>query len=469
MHRIASLSQYSSGLRAGVVKLGRLANHNGPAAKYEDILHVAKLACLWPYITPLALASQIKPSATFAAMGRKTTLAVLVATLGYFVDIYDLILFSVLRQVSLKDLGYQGEALRSYGVLLINLQMVGMLLGGILWGILGDKRGRLSVLFGSILTYSIANLLNGLVHSVYGYAIWRFVAGIGLAGELGAGITLVSELMPAHLRGWGTTIIATVGILGAVVASLVGELFPWRIAYFIGGGMGLVLLVLRIGVGESLLFKALMNQPGLKMGDFGLLFRSRERFWRYLRPILAGVPIWYVVGVLVTFAPELLSDRGLEGIRTSQTVLYTYLGLSIGDFFAGFLSQITKSRKKPVLLWLGVGALLASVYNLWPFGGLASVYAMCAAMGFFSGYWAVLITSAAEQFGTNLRATVATSVPNWIRGSLVLSTLLWEGFSQILPLSLSALMTGLILYAIAIMAALGLKETFGASLAFVEE
>ncbi len=402
-------------------------------------------------------------------MGRKTTLAILVATLGYFVDIYDLILFSVVRQTSLIDLGYQGEVLRSHGVLLLNLQMIGMLLGGIAWGVLGDKRGRLSVLFGSILTYSIANLLNGLVNSVYGYALWRFVAGIGLAGELGVGITLVAELMPAHLRGWGTTVIATVGILGAVVASLVGELFPWRMAYFIGGGMSIVLLLLRIGVGESLLFKALLSQPHLRMGDFWMLFQNRERFWRYMKPILAGVPIWYVVGVLVTFAPELLSSRGLETVRASQTVMYTYIGLSVGDFFAGFLSQVTKSRKKPVLLWLIAGAILAGVYNLWPFQAPTGVYAMCVALGFFSGYWAVLLTGAAEQFGTNLRATVATSVPNWIRGSLVLSTLLWEGINWLLPLNLSAFVTGFLLYAVAIVAALGLRETFGVSLEFVEE
>jgi MFS family permease len=395
----------------------------------------------------------------------------MVATLGYFVDVYDLILFSVLRQKSLVDLGYSGKDIESYGVLLLNLQMIGMLVGGIVWGVLGDKRGRLSVLFGSIITYSIANILNGLVDSVYGYAIWRFVAGIGLAGELGAGITLVSELMPARHRGWGTTVIATVGILGAVAASLIGDLFSWRTAYFIGGGMGILLLFLRICVGESSLFQALLERSDIKMGDFSLLFRSRERFWRYMRLILVGIPIWYVVGILVTFSPELFASRvGSDLVRPSQSVMYAYIGLAVGDLLAGFLSQVWRSRRKPVLWWLTIGALLSLLYNFLPLRTVQMVYGFCLALGFFSGYWAVLITSAAEQFGTNLRATIATSIPNWIRGSLVLSTLLWESFKGffLLPAHTAAFLTGFIVYSIALFSAVGLRETFGSSLAYVE-
>lgn len=404
-------------------------------------------------------------------MGRRAFLAILVATLGYFVDVYDLILFSVLRQSSLSDLGYGPKEIEDYGILLINLQMIGMLVGGLLWGVLGDKRGRLSVLFGSIITYSIANILNGLVGSVYGYAIWRFVAGIGLAGELGAGITLVSELMPPQSRGWGTTIIATVGILGAVAASLIGDLFPWRTAYFIGGGMGIVLLFLRIGVGESLLFQALLEKPHLRMGDFGLLLGSWDRFWRYMRPILAGVPIWYVVGVLVTFSPELFSERVDGSVRAGQSVMYAYIGLAVGDLVAGVLSQVWRSRRRPVLLWLFVGSILSVFYNLLSFSNPEAVYAFCVGLGFFSGYWAVLLTGAAEQFGTNIRATVTTSIPNWIRGSLVLSTLLWEAFKDGLGFSghLAALLTGIVVYGFAILSAWQLRETYGASLDFVEE
>jgi len=402
---------------------------------------------------------------------RRAFLAIVVATLGYFVDVYDLILFSVLRQSSLSDLGYGPREIEDYGILLLNLQMIGMLVGGLLWGVLGDKRGRLSVLFGSIITYSVANILNGLVGSVYGYAIWRFVAGIGLAGELGAGITLVSELMPPQSRGWGTTIIATVGILGAVAASLVGDLFPWRTAYFIGGGMGILLLFLRIGVGESLLFQALLQKTHLRMGDFGLLVSKWERFWRYMRPILAGVPIWYVVGVLVTFSPELFVGRVAGSVKAGQSVMYAYIGLAVGDLVAGVLSQVWRSRKRPVLLWLLMGSILAVLYNLLSFSSPKAVYAFCVGLGFFSGYWAVLLTGAAEQFGTNIRATVATSIPNWIRGSLVLSTLLWEAFKDGLGLSghVAALITGIIVYGIAILSAWRLRETYGASLDFVEE
>lgn len=401
-------------------------------------------------------------------MTRKAWLAVLVATLGYFVDIYDLILFSVVREDSLQDLGYTDQERLKYGVLLINLQMVGMLLGGLLWGILADRRGRLSVLFASIITYSLANLLNGLVGSVYGYAIWRFIAGIGLAGELGAGVTLVAELMPPHLRGWGTTLIATVGILGAVVASLIGDAFPWRIAYFIGGGMGLLLLLLRVGVGESGLFQALRQHENVPMGDFFQIFRRRERFLRYLYAILAGVPIWYVVGILITFSPDLFREAYLT-VKAGIAVMYAYIGLSIGDLFAGMLSQILRSRRLPILLWLGIAGVLSLGYNLFPFPSAEMVYTMALFLGIFSGYWAVLVTSAAEQFGTNLRATVATSVPNWIRGSLVLSTLLWQAFQSVFSLRQSALFTGLILYGLALWASSRLRETFGTSLDFLEE
>ncbi len=402
-------------------------------------------------------------------MTRKAWLAVLVAALGYFVDIYDLILFAVLREPSLKDLGYSSAERLRYGVLLLDLQMIGMLIGGLLWGILADKRGRLSVLFASIFTYSVANFANGFVNTIEGYAVWRVIAGIGLAGELGAGITLVSELMPPHLRGWGTTLIATVGVLGAVAASLVGDAFPWRTAYFIGGGMGLLLLFLRVGVGESLLFSQLRAQGHVPLGNFFQLFRRRERFLRYLYAIVAGVPIWYVIGILVAFSPDLFREARLEGVRASQAVLYAYAGLSIGDFATGALSQLLRSRKKPVLLSLFASLLLATLYNLLPLSRPLQVYGFCFLLGAFSGYWAVLLTGAAEQFGTNLRATVATSVPNWIRGSLVLSTLLWQGFQAFLPLRASALAAGLLLYAIAIGAALKLRETFGASLDFVEE
>ena len=171
------------------------------------------------------------------ATRRAVSLAVLVAALGYFVDIYDLILFGAVRGPSLQALGFSPADVQDKGILLLQLQMGGMLVGGILWGIIGDRRGRLSVLFGSIILYSIANLVNGTVDTLTGYAICRVIAGIGLAGELGAGITLVSELMDKERRGLGTTIVAATGILGGVVAGIVGGAVPgipavdWRTAY----------------------------------------------------------------------------------------------------------------------------------------------------------------------------------------------------------------------------------------------
>ncbi|MCS6790579.1 MAG: MFS transporter [Bacteroidia bacterium] len=402
-------------------------------------------------------------------MNRKVWLAVLAATLGYFVDIYDLILFSVLREVSLKDLGFSAEERLRYGVWLIDLQMLGMLIGGLLWGILGDKKGRLSVLFGSILTYSLANILNSFVQGLWDYALWRFVAGIGLAGELGAGITLVAELMPAEKRGWGTTIIATFGILGAVVASLIGDAFPWRTAYLIGGVMGIALLLLRLGVGESSLFEKMQADTQLPRGNLLQILRPKERFLRYLYAILAGVPIWYVIGILITFAPDLFRTIGLEGVKAGKAVMYAYIGLSIGDLIAGVFSQLVGSRRAPIFLWIFISGSLSVLYNTLSLPTPENVYFMAVLLGVFSGYWAVLVTTAAEQFGTNLRATVATSVPNWIRGSLVVSTLIWRGLDIFFSLRTSALLTGIFLYGVALWACMQLRETFGVSLDFVEE
>lgn len=249
-------------------------------------------------------------------------LSVLVAALGYFVDIYDLILFSIVRVSSLTDIGVPADQLLTKGVLLLNMQMAGMLIGGIAWGVLGDKRGRLSVLFGSILMYSVANILNAFVHDVPTYAVLRLLAGIGLAGELGAGITLVSEIMPRETRGYATALVAAVGICGAVVAALVGDFFEWRTAYIVGGVMGIALLLLRIGVHESGMFQQVKAEPHAR-GRFLQLFATRERATRYLSIIIIGVPIWYVVGILITFSPEFGRAMGFADIpRAGTAVMY---------------------------------------------------------------------------------------------------------------------------------------------------
>ncbi|MGB4820732.1 MAG: MFS transporter, partial [Saprospiraceae bacterium] len=222
---------------------------------------------------------------------------VIVAALGYFVDIYDLILFGIVKDPSLRDLGVADGDMFSVGSYLLNMQMIGMLLGGIVWGIMGDKKGRLSTLFLTILMYSLANIANGFVQTVEQYAWVRFIAGLGLAGELGVGITLVSEVMTKERRGMGASIVSGIGIIGAVLGFLVADAFDWRIAYYVGGGLGLALLVLRISVYESGMFHR-AKEENVKRGDFLSLFTDSKRFLKYLLCILAGVPVWYAISQL---------------------------------------------------------------------------------------------------------------------------------------------------------------------------
>jgi putative MFS transporter len=366
-------------------------------------------------------------SATPPVKNTVLTAAVVVAALGYFVDIYDLILFSVVRVASLNSLGIVAkDAVKAQGEYLISMQMGGMLLGGILWGVLGDKKGRLSVLFGSILIYSLANIANGFVQTIDQYAWLRLIAGIGLAGELGAGITLVSESLPKEKRGLGTMIVATVGVSGAMLAYWVGGSDPhaWRTAYFVGGGLGLALLLLRVSVFESGMFQKTQSQADVSRGNFWRLFTNTERLGRYLRCLLIGVPLWFVVGILITFAPEFgeaLGIKGPEPLSAGLAVFWCYFGLVFGDFASGTLSQVLRSRNRALQIFLGFCALLVGIYLYGLRGATAHTYYMvCFVLGISVGFWALFVTVAAEQFGTNLRATVATTAPNFARGSVVL-------------------------------------------------
>jgi hypothetical protein len=406
---------------------------------------------------------------------RKATLAVVVAALGYFVDIYDLILFGMVRTASLKDLGITGDRLTSDGLYLLNMQMGGMLLGGILWGILGDKRGRLSVLFGSITLYSLANIANGFVDTVDAYAWCRLIAGIGLAGELGAGITLVSELMGRQTRGIGTTVVAAFGLSGGVVAGLVGGAIPgigvesWRTAYFIGGGMGLALLVLRIGVVESGMFSSTLANKAVSRGDFFLLFKDRRRLGRYLAIIAIGVPVWYVIGILFTLAPELGTALGLpEAPRAATALFLAYAGLSVGDLASGYLSHRLRSRRAALGVFLA--ATTAVVIAYFAIGGtsMTMFYVLSVLGGVATGYWAVFVSTAAELFGTNLRATVATTVPNFVRGSLVLLTLGFTALKGPLGIVGAAIAVGVFSLGVAFAGLAGLRETFAVDLDFHE-
>ncbi len=398
------------------------------------------------------------------------TLPVIVAALGYFVDIYDLVLFSIVRVPSLKSLGLSGQELIDNGVFLLNMQMAGMLIGGIIWGVLGDRKGRLKIMFGSIFLYSVANIANGMTTSLPAYATLRFIAGVGLAGELGAGITLVSEVLHTSIRGYGTMLVASVGVSGAILANIIANAFNWRNAFIIGGILGLLLLIARISVAESNMFRTMQTRTSVSRGNLMALFSDRNRFLRYLNSILIGVPIWFVVGVLITFSPEFAKALGTTGpVSAGNAVMFCYLGLVFGDLSSGLLSQALKSRKKVVFLFMLMTIAAVSLYFLQGNESPGFFYGVCLVLGFASGYWAIFVTVAAEQFGTNLRATVATTVPNFVRGMVVPITLLFQLSRQYLGLVYGALIVGALCAIAAFFALHSLEETFHKNLDYYEE
>lgn len=395
---------------------------------------------------------------------------VIVAALGYFVDIYDLLLFSIVRIKSLKSLGLGDELIASEGLKIIGDQMWGLLIGGILWGILGDKKGRLSVLFGSILLYSLANIANGFVSTVEQYSLCRFIAGIGLAGELGAGITLVSELIPKEKRGVATSIVAGVGLTGAVLAYFISQQFDWRTCYFIGGGLGLSLLLLRISVFESGMFKNIRHDSKVSKGNFLMFFTNGKRLKKYLLAILVGLPTWYVIGILVSFSKEFGKAFGItEEINPGKAVMYAYVAISIGDVLIGLLSQALKSRKKALYIFYGITVFGMILYFRQHNGSASNMYLISALLGFGTGFWAIFVTMAAEHFGTNLRATAATTVPNMVRGSLPIMAALFQYLQGSFSYLNAAAITGVVVMTISVIAAVMTEETFGKDLNFIEE
>ncbi|MES2775856.1 MAG: MFS transporter [Bacteroidota bacterium] len=397
-------------------------------------------------------------------------LPVIVAALGYFVDIYDLLMFSIIWKPSLTDLGVSAERLAHVGENIIGIQMAGLLIGGIIWGTMGDKKGRLSVLFGSIILYSVANILNGFVQNETQYAIVRFIAGLGLAGELGAGITLVSEIVPKEKRGLATSLVAGLGLTGAVVAYFVKINFPWRTCYFIGGGLGFLLLLLRVSVFESGMFTQVKNSSVSK-GDILMFFKNKVRFKKYLCAILIGLPTWYVIGVLLTFSPVFAKEFGItDPIDSGKAIMFAYAAISVADVLAGMLSQWMKSRKKAMLVFYCLTALFIILFFVTKGGGSATnLYILAAGLGFATGFWAIFVTMGAEQFGTNLRATAATTVPNFVRGMLPLMIILCNAFRSKTDYVTGTWMAGIIIMAIAVTALYFTKETFGKDLNYVEE
>ena len=419
-----------------------------------------------------------------------TYFIIVVAACGYFVDIYDLILFNVVKKESLEAImkGATADAVKSTGIFLFNVQMAGMLVGGIFWGILGDKRGRLSVLFGSILLYSVANLVNAFVTTLPLYMVVRFIAGMGLAGELGAGVTLVSESMSKENRGYGTMIIVSFGALGAVAAALVSAqgqvignwlgsiinvtLANWQVAYLVGGVLGLLLLMLRVGTMESGMFKNI-EHAGVSRGNIFMLFNNRTRFLKYLKCILVGLPIWYIVGLIVANSESIWAkELGVPGrVINGSAVLYSYLGLCVGDILSGVLSQLWQSRRKVVMLYLAI-CLSIIVYFFFFAKGISvnGFYTLVFLLGAATGFWALFVTVAAEQFGTNIRSTVTNTTPNFVRGSVLLIVGLFQLLVSLnINTILSAFVVGILCLSLSLWAVTTMHETFGKELDYVEE
>ncbi|MFZ4402607.1 MAG: MFS transporter [Pseudobdellovibrionaceae bacterium] len=395
-------------------------------------------------------------------------LTVIVAGLGYFVDLFDIALFGVVRVSSLKALGLSDpNELLSAGLHIYNMQMLGMMLGGLLWGIIADKKGRLSVMFASILLYSLGNIANAFVTNIEAYAICRFITGFGLAGELGAAITLVAESLPIKSRGLGTTVVATLGLLGSVTASWVGQHLDWKTAYIVGGVLGLLLLLTRFKMFESNMFDKSSADSVVK-GDLRLLFKSK-RWLRYLYCIALGVPIYFVTGILFTFSPELAKGLGVQGdVVAGQAIFYGSIGLTLGDFMSGLLSQHLQSRKKAVAVSLLIALLAMFVYLLRPNSSPSEIYILCFVLGLAAGYWAVLVTMAAEQFGTNIRGTVATTVPNFVRGSAVITISIFTYLKSYMSLQSAAIVVGLGCFILAFAALYKMEETFNKDLDYTE-
>lgn len=397
---------------------------------------------------------------------------VIVAALGYFVDIYDLLLFGIIRIPSLKDLGLSAAEITTKGEGILWWQMIGLMIGGILWGVWGDKKGRSSVLFGSILLYSLANIANGFVQTVEQYKIIRFIAGIGLAGELGAGVTLVAESLPKEKRGIGTSLVAGFGLTGAIFAFIMKQNFDWRTCYFIGGGLGLILLFLRVSVLESGMFHE-MKEKQVQKGNLLMFVNDRGRFKKYMQSILIGLPTWYVIGILVTFSKEFGQAFGIpEEIDPGKAIMFGYAGLATGDITIGFVSHWLKSRKKALYIFYGLTALFITLFFTIQWNGSPTVmYLLCTALGFSIGFWAIFVTIGAEQFGTNLRATAATTIPNMVRGMLSLIIIpLFTVLREIKGVGYvdGAIYTGIIIFGISLLAVIYSKETYHKDLNYEE-
>ncbi len=395
-------------------------------------------------------------------------LSIILVSLGYFVDIYDLLLFTIVKEQSLRDIGVPQNNLLKEGQFLLQLQMLGTLFGGIFWGIMGDKRGRLWVLFVSIIIYSFATFANGFVSQIWHYQLLRFLAGVGLAGELGVGVALICEIMSKKNRGFGTLIVATVGFWGAIAAYLVNQEHGWRTSYFIGGALGLGLVILRVAVMESAMFEETLLSKKVKMGSFLMLFEDQQKSSKYLKCILIGVPTWFVIGILVNLAPQFTQQFGMKNAPQDAglAIVFCYAGMSIGNFLCGILSEFLKSRRKALIIFHIFLTLAVLFYLNSGNMSLPLFYFKIFLMGIGIGFWIVFVSVAAEQFGTNIRATVTVTATNFVRAALWIFT--WATFSLGSNLLKNAFYVAIISLLIAIVSAYLLPETYDKSLDYVD-
>jgi MFS family permease len=394
---------------------------------------------------------------------------VVVAALGYFVDVVDLWLFSNLRVASLQDLGLVPQEVTDVGAFLLNMQQAGLLIGSVIWGVMGDRRGRASVMFGSIFLYSIGNILNAFVTSVPQYAALRFITGVGLAGEIGAGITLVCEILPTSKRGIGTTFVTGLGVAGAILAALMGKYLSWRTAFFVGGCMGLALFVLRVLTHDSGLFERMRAEAGVRRGSLFQLVRSRDRLIRFLSCIASGMPIYLTFSIFAVFSPELAPALGIhEPIPVADVMLCVSVGLTLGDVLAGLLSQLMRKRKMPLVILVLLNCIVAVTIVSEVFSTAFAYLILVGLLGLTSGYWACLITTAAEQFGTNIRATVTTMVPNLVRATAIPITIAFVELKSYLSIQNTVWVVTTVVFACAFWGLSHLRESFHTDLDFYE-
>jgi hypothetical protein len=276
-------------------------------------------------------------------------------------------------------------------------------------------------------------------------------------------------LVNKEQRGIATSLVAGIGLSGAVVAYFISQYFDWRICYFIGGGLGLSLLFLRIRVYESGLYKKTQESTAVK-GNFFMFFNNAHRFKTYMKAILIGLPTWYVIGILISFSNVFAKQMGVEEVvQPGKAIMYAYVAISIGDMLIGFVSQYFKSRKKAMWLFYAITVFAMLLFFALPIQHASGMYAVCALLGFGTGFWAIFVTMAAEQFGTNLRATATTTIPNMVRGSLPLMLLLFTFLQDYTPYINAAIITGIIVMTLSAIALFFMKETFARDLDFIEE